>query len=74
MECAVKLTTTTDGRIAGSKRQLRAIAGKAMDRKNTSSQENLLMPVNKIKADIAICIALTVFFLQYIIFISYKQL
>ena len=31
--------------------------------KNTTSKETLLMPVNKIKAIIAICIALSVFFL-----------
>ena len=63
------MTTTASGRIAGSKRQigeaLCTIAGrkKAMDwEKNTTSQEKLLRLVNKIKAIVAVCIALTVFF------------
>ena len=65
----MKMTTTASGRIAGSKRQigeaLYTIAGrkKAMGReKNTTSQEKLLRLVNKIKATVAVCIALTVFF------------
>ena len=69
VERAVKMTTTASGRIAGSKRQigeaLCTIAGRknAMDReKNTTSQEKLLRLVNKIKAIVAVCIALTVFF------------
>ena len=63
------MKTTASGRIVGSKRQigkaLCTTAGrkKAMDRKkNIMSQEKLLMLVNKIKAIIAVCIALTVFF------------
>ena len=63
------MTTTASERIAGSKRQigeaLCTTAGrkKAMNReKNTTSQEKLLGLVNKIKAIVAVCIALTVFF------------
>ena len=69
MEHAVKLTTTTSGRIAGSKKQigvaLCTIAGKKSNesKKNTTSQEKLLILVNKIKAIITICIAFTAFFL-----------
>ena len=66
---AVKMTTTASGRIAGSKRQIGealcciAVRKKAMNReKNTTSQEKLLRLVNKIKAIVAVCIALTVFF------------
>ena len=68
VECAVKMTTTASGRIAGSKRQigeaLCTIAGRKSNglEKNTSSQEKLLMLVNKIKAIIAVWIALTVLF------------
>ena len=69
VERAVKMTTTASRRIAGSKRQigeaLCTIAGrkKAMDReKNTTSQEKLLRLVNKIKAIVAFCVALTVLF------------
>ena len=68
VERAVKMTTTASGRIAGSKRQigeaLCTTAGrkKAVNRKkNTMSQEKLLRLVNKIKAIVAVCIALTVF-------------
>ena len=63
----MKLTTAASERIAGSKRQTIAGRKKQWIGKNTTSQEKLLMPVNKIKATIAICIALTVFFQQYII-------
>ena len=54
---------------------LGTIAGRKKQRieKKTTSQEKLLMSVNKIKAIIAICIALTTFFfLLYII--ACKQL
>ena len=67
VELAAK--TTASGQMAGSKRQigeaLCTIAGRKKQwiGKNTTSQEKLLRPVNKIKAIIAICIALTVFFL-----------
>ena len=77
VERAVKLTTTTttttSKRVACSKRQigetLCTIAGKKKQliENNTTSQQKLLMPVNKIKAIIAICIAFTVFYLQNII-------
>ena len=69
VEHAVKLATTTSRRIDSSKRQIsEALCTIAREKeqwigKNTTSQEKLLMPVNKIKAVIAICISLTVFFL-----------
>ena len=76
-EQAVKLTTTASGQYAGAKRQI----GEALCvlllqknqwiRKNTTSDEKLLIPVNKIKAITGICFALPVFFLSYII--SCKQ-
>ena len=69
VERAVKMTTTASGRIAGSERQigeaLCSIAGRKkqwIGKKYTTSQEKLLMLVNKIKATIAVCIALMVFF------------
>ena len=67
VERAVKMTTAASGRTAGSNRQigvaLCTIAGKkAMDRQKNTSQEKLLMLVNKIKAIIAVCIALVVCF------------
>ena len=69
VERAVKMTTTARGRIAGSKRQigeaLCTIAERKMQwigKKNTTSQEKLLMLFNKIKAIIAVCIALTACF------------
>ena len=67
VERAVKMTTAASGRTAGSNRQigvaLCTIAGKKSNgsAKNTS-QEKLLMLVNKIKAIIAVCIALIVCF------------
>ena len=70
VERAMKLTTTASRRIAGSKRQIsggsiRTIAGKKSNglEKMIHHKKNLLIPVNKIKAIIVICIALTVFYL-----------
>ena len=68
MEHAVKLTTTTSGRIAGSKKQIGVALYYCWEKKqwvekNTTSQEKLLVLVNKIKAITAICIAFTAFFL-----------
>ena len=66
VERAMKLTTTASEQIAGAKRQIGeaqyTTAGRKKQwiEKNTLSCEKLLMPFNKI---IAICIALTVFFL-----------
>ena len=66
---AVKLTTPPSRRIAGSKKltgeAVCPIAGRKKQwiGKNTTSQEKLLMLVNKIKAIIAIGIALIAFFL-----------
>ena len=68
VERAVKMTTPASGRIADSKKQISealcTIDGRKKQwvEKNTTSQEELLMLVNKIKAIIAVCIALTAFF------------
>ena len=69
VERAVKMTTTASGRIAGSNRQIDealctiAERKKAINqKKSTTSQEKRLRLVNKIKALVAVCIALTVFF------------
>ena len=73
----MKLTTTASGLIAGAKMQigeeLCTIAGRKKQwiGKEYYATKKLLMPVNKIKVLIAICIALTVFFLLYIISCKY---
>ena len=64
----MKLTTTASGRIAGSKRQINealcTIAGKkAIDRKKYYVTRTAAHTSQKIKAVIAICIALTVCYL-----------
>ena len=70
----MELITTASGRIAGSKRQigeaLCTIAGKKSNEleKILRDKKSLLIPVDKIKAIIVICIALTVFYLQYAIY------
>ena len=69
----MKLTTTASGRIAGSKRQISETLCTIAERKKQwigkttagTSEEKLLMLVNKFKAVIAIGIALTVFFPVY---------
>ena len=76
VEQAVKLTTTASGQYAGAKRQIGEacvllLQKKQWIRKNTTSEEKLLIPVNEIKAINAICFALPVFFLSYLI--SCKQ-
>ena len=73
VESAVKLTATASGRIAAAKMQigkeLCITAGRKKQwiGKEYYATKKLLMPVKKIKVLIAICIALTVFFLLYII-------